>query len=81
VLAPGHIAAKWKSQVQMQVYLAPKSMMFYNNHNTFCLEVMKTWTRGSRCGYKEEGKNPKIFENKEEIKMKKIPKLIPKFIV
>lgn len=28
----------------------------------------------SSCGYKEENENTKIFENKEKIKMKKIPK-------
>lgn len=51
------------------ILLAPKPMIFYNNHNTFCLEVMKTWT--GIVALKEEGKNRKIFENKEGIKMKK----------
>ena len=28
--------------IQTFIFLAPKSMMFYNNHTTFCLKVMKT---------------------------------------
>lgn len=70
-----------ESEFKHIFFFAPKPMMFYSNHNTFCQEVMKIWTRNGSCGYEEGGKNPKVFENKEEIKIKKIPKLIPKFLV
>lgn len=52
------------------IFLAPKPMMFYNNHNTFCLEVMKTWT-GIAAVDTKKVRTLSHLKTKERLKMKK----------
>lgn len=52
------------------LFLAPKPMMFYNNHNSFCLEVMNTWT-GIVAVYTNKVRTLSHLKIKERPEMKK----------
>lgn len=77
-MLPSH---KVQSQDSNIYFLAPNPMMFYNNHNTFCLEVMKTWTGMVAVDRKRKVRTARHLKTKKEIKVKKISKITPKFLV
>lgn len=52
----------------MHIFGPPKPIMFHNNHTTFFLAIMETWTEMIAVDTKRKVRNPRHFKTKERLK-------------